>query len=227
LELTHVFVDDLDYLFISEPSLHRVVRYNLKTKARTALVDTYDGKPLEATYHLTVEPSNKYLYFTNPQSGNVYRVRLEEKNSKTQPVVELVTDQVKHPTHVTFSTKQKHRAFVGNCINGEFSVYVFDIGTNEKWRYSKEWNMESIGWTNSTLRENIGCVRGMLSYNGHLLVTCGNRICFINEETGIMEAALKFFDGVTMNDLMMCERKIYVSSNYSLWRFFHQQNTKL
>jgi len=188
------------------------------------LVDEYNGKPLTGSYHLTVGPSDKYLYFTSPESSSVYRIKLQ-KNAKTQPVVELVTKQVKYPTHVTFSTKRKNRAFVGNCMEGVFSVYVFEVNeANEKWNFVKEWNMESIQWNGPAFEGKVGCVRGILALNGKLLVTCpGNRICIIDEESGIMEAAVKMFDGVIMNDFAIYENRLYVASNFSVWRFFRQE----
>jgi len=206
-------------LYLSEPSFKRIVQFNLTSGKRIEIAKEYKGTALKAPYHLTVSPSKQHLYFTDPLSSSVYRVGLNKKPGQGE--VELMTEKVKFPTHVEFSKENPNRVFVGNCVEGDYSVFVFDVDKSEKWTFSKEWNWQNLQWQNSTFKGKMGCVRGLTSIYGYLLVTCpGSRVCIINEETGVMKAVVKLFDGVILNDIVIGDNKIWMSSNYSFWRSY-------
>ncbi|ETO13354.1 hypothetical protein RFI_24022 [Reticulomyxa filosa] len=195
-------IKEANTVYISMPS--KIVRLNLK-----------NGKPLP----LDSESIKEYLYFTVPQSSGVYRVTL----GAASQTVERVTTKVKTPTQVAFSTRNPKQAFVGNCVEGDYSVYVFEVDQSEKeqWTLKQEWNIDSLQWNNSTIKKQAGCVRGLTSVNGNLLVTCpGGRICIVNEQTGALKAAVKLYDNVVLNDVAIGANQIWMASNFSFWRAY-------
>jgi len=200
-----------DSIYISEPSLKRISRLNIKNGKTTVIAQS-----LNDPYHLTLSPSQDYLYFTEPASSKVYRVKL----GKSEQTAEVVTEEVKHPTQVLFSPTKPNRVFVGNCIEGEYSVYVFDADKAGKWTLQKKWTLDTLQWKHSDIKGK-GCVRGLASANGYLLVTCpGGRVCIVNEDTGVMKAAVKLFDGIVLNDIAIGGNKIWMGANSTFWRSY-------
>ncbi|ETO14128.1 hypothetical protein RFI_23239 [Reticulomyxa filosa] len=260
-------------VYISESALKRVTRLNLKTKKTTIIADLKHLESSNVPYHLTLSPSKKYLYLTDPLASSIYRVNVNAAPHS----LELVTTQVKHPTHITFSSQQPNRVFVGNCIQGDYSVFVFEVDKNEQWTLLNEWDRTTLQWNNSTIKGHFGCVRGLASIPGYLLVTCpGGRVCIVDEKerererecvlrsafliemlvlfpnmrlililfmctytcicvcvlfiytsrTGVMRAAVKLYDGIILNDILIADNQIWMAANFSFWRSYLSNEKK-